>query len=238
MAAAVVLIAVAASAWPANSQPAAARPEPAVMDVPLPLVATTVSVTAEPPTAAPAVTETAAVTEDAGLLSFASARLEDRHVERAPEPVALHIEALSVEAPVFGAGGSPDTGEMDVPETIHDVAWYKFGPSPGQPGSAVLAAHVDLAGQGPGVFFDLRALVEGDQVVVDFSDGSSRAFEVVDGFTYSKQELDTQRIFARSGPPVLTLITCGGAFNPSLGRYDSNVVVYATPADTAVSGTP
>jgi hypothetical protein len=49
--------------------------------------------------------------------------------------------------------------------------------------------------------------------------------------SYGKTELPTDRIFAREGSPVVTLITCGGAFNPSVGSYEDNVVVYAVPVD-------
>jgi hypothetical protein len=94
-----------------------------------------------------------------------------------------------------------------------------------------LAAHVDLRNQGPGVFFDIRDLEPGDLVEVTFDDGSQQGFEVTATATYPKTELPLDAIFSRSGPAVLTLITCGGAFDPDASRYDSNVVVYATPAD-------
>lgn len=118
---------------------------------------------------------------------------------------------------------------MAVPDNVTDVGWYKFGPSPGEPGSAVLAAHVDLASSGPGVFFDLRTLEEGDSVVVSYEDGSESSFRVVARVNYEKDELPLDVIFSREGPPVLTLITCGGGFNRNIARYDSNVVVYAVP---------
>ena len=142
----------------------------------------------------------------------------------------LRIAALEVVAPV-GAYGVYRSGQMDVPDNVTDVGWYRWGPSPGASGSAVLAAHVDLAGQGPGVFIDLDTLEPGDVVLVDFDDGSTEAFEVAARATYDKQELPLDVIFSREGPPVLTLITCGGGFDRSSRRYDSNIVVYAVPVD-------
>ena len=144
-------------------------------------------------------------------------------------PVGLRIDKLAVAAPVDPYGVDRSTGEMDVPDNATDVAWYRYGPKPGEPGSAVLAAHVDLASSGPGVFFDLRTLSEGDSVVVDYEDGSEARFRVVARVTYDKDELPLDVIFSREGPPVLTLITCGGGFNSNIARYDSNVVVYAVP---------
>ncbi len=161
--------------------------------------------------------------------------------EEAPvsDPVGLRIDKLAVDAPVDPYGVDRSTGEMDVPDNATDVAWYRFGPRPGEEGSSVLAAHVDLASSGPGVFFDLRTLNEGDSVVVDYADGSEARFRVVARVTYDKDELPLDVIFSREGPPVLTLITCGGGFNSNIARYDSNVVVYAVPdnGDAPTEGT-
>jgi sortase (surface protein transpeptidase) len=147
------------------------------------------------------------------------------------QPVGLRIDALDVDAPVDPYGVVAATGQMDVPDNVTDVAWYKFGPSPGEGGSAVLAAHVDLVGQGPGVFFGLPNLEPDDLVHVAYDDGSEIAFRVVARTVYEKDELPTDVLFSKDGPPVLTLITCGGDFSRADRRYDSNVVVYAVPLD-------
>ncbi len=144
-------------------------------------------------------------------------------------PIGLRIDALSVDAPIGAYGVDQSTGQMAVPDNVTEVGWYRFGPRPGENGSAVLAAHVDLAGSGPGVFFDLRTLQDGDRVVVLHEDGSESPFRVIARTTYEKQELPLDVIFSREGPAVLTLITCGGDFNSNVARYDSNVVVYAVP---------
>ncbi|MET0697476.1 MAG: class F sortase, partial [Acidimicrobiia bacterium] len=150
---------------------------------------------------------------------------------RVPSPVTLQIPDLEIDAPIEAYGVNSRTGQMEVPHNVRDVAWYRFGPTPGQAGSAVLAAHVDLEGQGPGVFFRLGALEAGDLIEVQYDDGTELAFEVQARALYPKEELPLEAIFSEEGPPVLTLITCGGGFDPSISRYDSNVVVYATPAD-------
>jgi LPXTG-site transpeptidase (sortase) family protein len=145
-------------------------------------------------------------------------------------PTSLRIPAIGQEADIIPAGVESN-GQMEVPDTVRDVAWYEYGPAPGEPGSAVLAAHVDLAGQGPGVFFELRELDPGNVIYVGFDDGSTEAYRVEARTIYEKQDLPTEAIFSRQGSPVLTLITCGGEFNRSIRRYDSNVVVYAVPTD-------
>ena len=152
------------------------------------------------------------------------------------DPVGLRIERLGVDAPVDPYGVAPD-GQMAIPNNVADVAWYEPGPGPGETGSAVLAAHVALGSQGRGVFYDLKLLEPGDVVYVARSDGSEQAFEVEESITYLKAELPLESIFSREGPPVLTLITCGGDLNSSTRRFNSNVVVYAVPLDT-VSPSP
>lgn len=153
-------------------------------------------------------------------------------------PIRLMINGISVDAPVEPYGVNERTGQMAVPRNVTDVAWYEYGPAPGEPGSAVLAAHVDLAGQGPGVFYRLRDVTPGDHVVIEYSDGSTRVFVIRARVTYEKDDLPLETIFSRAGSPVLTLITCGGGFSESSQSYDSNVVAYAVPLETGSSGRP
>ena len=152
-------------------------------------------------------------------------------------PVGLRIPALDQHAPINPAGVE-DNGEMEVPDNVTDVAWYKYGSAPGNAGSAVLAAHVDLAGQGPGVFFELRDLEPGSVIYIDFDDGTTEAYVAEARAIYDKEDLPTEAIFSRDGPPVLTLVTCGGGFNQRLRRYDSNVVVYAVPLEDPAQTNP
>lgn len=163
--------------------------------------------------------------------------LADLQPSDGPTPVGLVIDKLGVDAPI-GEYGVDSRGRMDVPDNITEVGWYKFGPSPGEDGSAVLAAHVDLAGPGRGLFYDLDELDPGDQVTVTYSDGSAADFEVFARSIYLKSELPLDTIFSRTGNPVLTLVTCGGGFSRSANSYDSNVVVYAVPVGSATTTLP
>lgn len=130
-----------------------------------------------------------------------------------------------VDAPVEPVGVEPD-GEMEIPPA-EVVGWYRFGAAPGEPGSAVLAAHVAYDGV-DGVFRYLDRLARGDEVVVAFGDGSDERYVVTDLVTFDKQALPDD-LFSRQVPERLVLITCGGEFNPSLRSYERNVVAYAAP---------
>ncbi len=172
--------------------------------------------TAAPTTTAPPVTAPAIGTQ--------SGRLDALPDTAVVPPVALRIPALGIDAPVRSVGVEAD-GEMEVPAAT-DVGWYRFGPAPGAPGSAVLAAHVDYDGK-RGVFFDLRRLAGGDRVEVTMADGSEQVFEVLDVEQIPKGALRDSGVFARTGAPRLALITCGGSFDADARSYRDNIVVHA-----------
>jgi len=149
------------------------------------------------------------------------------HVDDRAVPTSISIEGIGVAgAPVIDVGVE-ENGDMEIPDA-DSVGWYRFNPTPGEPGSAVLAAHISYNGD-PGVFRYLDDVEIGERVVVTFDDGTTSEFEIIELAQYDKQELPDDRVFAKDGDPVLTLITCGGDFNRSLRSYEDNVVAYAIP---------
>ena len=152
---------------------------------------------------------------------------------RPPEvarPAQVRIPALGVDATVVEVGVEDDGG-MEIPEDVATVGWYRWGPTPGGEGSAVIAGHVDSRTQGRGAFFDLRRLDVGDVIEVTYDDGSTTSFVVQGRDTVDKEVIPLDDVFQRDGAPRLTLITCGGEFDYGTRHYESNVVVVATPID-------
>ena len=144
-----------------------------------------------------------------------------------PQPVAVSIPSVGVNSsPIDGVGVEPN-GELEVPEAER-VGWYEYGPAPGQAGSSVLAAHIAYNGE-DGAFRYLHEANVGDVVEIEFSDGATQAYEIIEMAQYNKDELPFDRVFAREGEPLITLITCGGDFQPSVDSYEDNVVAYAVP---------
>lgn len=157
-----------------------------------------------------------------------SLRFSDlKPVAAGPRPLRLVIPAIGVRAPIVSVGVGA-AGAMEVPGDVATVGWYRFGPSPSRPGSALLVGHVDSRVQGPGVFFRLSEVEPGDVVRVHLSGERSEAFEVVSRSLVPKDRLPPA-IFTRDGDPWLTLITCGGGFDRSAGAYTHNVLVAAAP---------
>jgi sortase (surface protein transpeptidase) len=149
-------------------------------------------------------------------------------VERAV-PVRVRIPALGVDAAVVPVGVRAD-GALDLPADPSTVAWFAGGAAPGESGSSVLAAHVDQNGA-EGVFFRLEELPAGSAVIVDRSDGTSASvWTQGPAQRIAKTSLPLDDVFRRGAEPVLTLITCGGEFDPRARSYRDNVVVRATGA--------
>lgn len=143
----------------------------------------------------------------------------------AAAPVRVSAPAGGVDSPVTGTG-LDDEGGLAVPADAAVAGWYAAGPAPGQPGPAVLTAHVDWAGA-PGAFAGLARLEPGDEVVVDRADGTSARFAVDRVARVAKQDFPTAEVYGPVAGPELRLITCGGAFDPVAGSYADDVVVFA-----------
>ncbi|SOC48740.1 Sortase family protein [Blastococcus aggregatus] len=140
-------------------------------------------------------------------------------------PVRVRAPAAGVDAPVTGTGLDAGGG-LAVPADASVAGWYVAGPSPGQPGPAVLTAHVDWAGA-PGAFAGLDRLAPGDVVVVDHADGTSARFAVDRVARVSKSAFPTGEVYGPAPGSELRLITCGGSFDPVVGSYADDVVVFA-----------
>ena len=168
-------------------------------------------------------------TTTTSTVPWASGRLIADGASGDEVPVAIEIPAIHVVAEVVETGVDPESLQMAIPASPAEVGWYEFGPRPGEPGSAVLAGHVDVAGYGPGAFFELDRLAPGNEVVIHMSDGSTREFEVIETTRVPKEDLDVDAVFQNSGPARVTLITCGGAFNQTERTYLDNVVSSLAP---------
>jgi LPXTG-site transpeptidase (sortase) family protein len=142
-------------------------------------------------------------------------------------PVKIRIPRIGVNAPVMKLGRDADGTVQVPPLAAHNLAgWYRYGPSPGQPGPAVILGHVDST-TGISVFYDLKNLHAGDTVDVTLADGTVARF-AVDGLQkVAKDAFPTASVYGKSGDPSLRLITCGGPFDQATGHYTDNIIVYA-----------
>ncbi|MCQ4121855.1 class F sortase [Rhodococcus tibetensis] len=146
-----------------------------------------------------------------------------------PAPVALRIPELGVDESLITLGLNPDE-TVEVPTDFDKPGWYKFGPAPGQLGSAVILGHVD-SHEGPAVFHGLKNLEAGDTVEVSLTDGNIAHFSVTKVETYPKTEFPAEQVYGSHGNQTLQLVTCGGEFDPHARSYLSNIVAYTSLVD-------
>jgi Sortase domain len=124
-----------------------------------------------------------------------------------------------------------DLRTFEVPTNATQVAWYDFSGLPGEEGkSPIMAAHVDYKGQ-KGPFYTLTEAGADSAIYLVMADGTIYEYRVVTNRDIAKATLswedvgcDFNQCYA---PDAITLITCGGNFNPRTRSYNDNVVVRA-----------
>jgi sortase (surface protein transpeptidase) len=141
-------------------------------------------------------------------------------------PVRLDIPKIGVHTKLLSLGLAGD-GTAAVPslEEAQLASWYNLGPTPGQPGPAVLLGHVDTK-TGPAVFYSIGSLVKGDTIEVTRQDGKTAVFSVDKTERYPKVHFPTNKVFGDLNYSGIRLITCGGDFDSSTGHYVDNVIVF------------
>ena len=148
----------------------------------------------------------------------------------APPPVTagqmrVRIPAIGVDATVTEVGVGSN-GVMQAPGGPDLIGWYDFSAAPGNAGNVLLSGHVDYLTQ-TAVFYDLRTLSEGDEIIIETAGGVFR-YEVALSYVVQPDSADIAAIVGtRSGEQSVTLITCGGTFDRGLREYDRRVIVRA-----------
>jgi hypothetical protein len=144
-------------------------------------------------------------------------------------PVSIWIPDINVRSNLLQLGLNPDHTVQVPPLSRNSQAgWYRYSPTPGQLGPSVILGHVDSAEYGPGIFFRLGALRQGNLVEVARSDHTVGVFRIERVVSYPKDHFPTLDVYGNTDHAALRLITCGGKFDFSTRNYESNIVAYAS----------
>ncbi|GAB2773197.1 hypothetical protein GCM10027039_38130 [Terrabacter koreensis] len=144
----------------------------------------------------------------------------------ASEPTLLEIPSIGVRSRTFVPLGVQPDGTISVPGTAQEVGLYDGGPTPGQLGSSVIAAHVDTPSGVPGVFYRLGAVKAGDVIEVTRRDRSHLVFTVDKVAAYEKSRFPTDLVYRSDFRRAeIRLVTCGGPTD-SRNEYRDNVIVF------------
>ncbi|GAA2781791.1 class F sortase [Streptomyces rameus] len=162
----------------------------------------------------------------AGAAASADPRQTGEALSRSA-PTRLRIPKIAVDAP-FTTLSLGASGQLQPPPAADTnlVGWYSDGVSPGEPGTAIIAGHVDTV-TSPAVFANLDELEPGDRFSVERSDGHTAEFVVDDAETFAKDDFPSERVYADASRPEVRLITCAGDYDHDVRDYTDNLVVFA-----------
>jgi sortase (surface protein transpeptidase) len=145
----------------------------------------------------------------------------------------MTIPRFGVSAAIEYIGLLP-SNQLDVPKNPHNVGWYYIYAAPGAGRNAVFSAHVDYYPNIRGPFYNLKSLVPGDLVTVTV-EGVELQYEVFRYTRYDVYSIPMGDLIVAADRPAgeewITLITCGGRFQPHNGTsgpgeyLDRDVVV-------------
>lgn len=152
----------------------------------------------------------------------------------APVTVSAHtpeliFPSLNLTIPVSPVGLTKG-GDMAVPALASEAGWYKFGPSPGQSGNAVIDGHNNVKDVGLGVFGTLYKLKINDSFSYK-SNGRVYNFVVAKMTQYPASQLPSAQIFGATTGTHLNLITCAGPWNRVTQAYPDRLVIYTDLKD-------
>lgn len=141
-------------------------------------------------------------------------------------PVSLRVPQVGIDTSLVPLGQAAD-GTMDVPggQPGDPGGWYKYSPTPGQLGPAVILGHVNNLASPVGLFFRLHEMKAGEQFSVGRADGTVAVFVVDKLALVKKATFPTLAVYGNTNRAEIRLITCGG-FDPASGEYTENTVVY------------
>ena len=163
---------------------------------------------------------------DSASLTANTATLYEKKTVNYGIPVLLKIPKIKVNAPIISVGILPN-GDMVAPKRPQDVGWYRFGPHPGDSGSAVFDGHYGRWVNGQGSVFDnINKLKKGDKLLVTDKKGTVITFVVRESRSYNPKT-DASGVFhSVDGKAHLNLITCEGAWNEALKSYSDRLVIF------------
>lgn len=130
-----------------------------------------------------------------------------------------------------------EPGAMGTVDSNVIAAWYKYGPSPGDKGNAIINGHKSWGGE-KGVFYELKDMQLNDEVVIQMNDASYLYWYVEEVNVYNRDEVPIDVMYPDWGEePKLTLISCTGSWDALAGTSSKRSVVTLRLHKTEVKNT-
>ena len=140
-------------------------------------------------------------------------------------PKRLQIDSEKIDIALGPVSVSED-GSLDVPKNWNEGGWYRKGSKPGEEGNLIINAHYDDNYGRPAAFWSLNKVKEGELVKVIDAFGKSYTYKITEVFYLDIKDPNRLDIFdSIDGKSHITLITCGGVWDPRYGTYNKRFVV-------------
>jgi LPXTG-site transpeptidase (sortase) family protein len=121
------------------------------------------------------------------------------------------------------------SGQIAVPDNIYDTGWYDGSSKPGQPGAMFIYGHVS-SWTADGVFYNLKKLKTGDQIIVTRGDNTTFTYQVSLTKIYPYNNVDMNTVLAPVNPakPGLNLMSCTGQVIKGTSEFNERLVVFTS----------
>ena len=137
-------------------------------------------------------------------------------------PVRMRIPALSLDYEVQPTKADA-SGTMQIVPALKVISWFEISAIPGNRGNAIFGGHNRWRGENSKIF-RLDSLEVGDELEIEYDDGTSLRFLMESVFVYPLVTAPAHLIMDVGGEARLTLITCKGPFSTSMGTSENRIV--------------
>lgn len=123
--------------------------------------------------------------------------------------------------------GVDETGMLEVPTSYLTSGWYSKSAKPGENGNVIIDGHYDDPFGNPAAFWQLKNLKINDTVTLIDEVGNKFTYQVYDSFFVDTVDPKRTNYLKDTNEPVLTLVTCGGVWDPISLDYNKRLIVRA-----------
>lgn len=165
-----------------------------------------------------------------GVITFSVEEPEESEPEEydvAPDmPKRILIPKITVEGYIQLVGIDQEYN-IAVPSNVHLAGWYVNSVKPGEVGLSIMDGHRDGSSVG-GIFRNIEKLVKGDDIQIEYGDGSIKDFKVVEVIQVSIEDaFDIMYEKKDSVVRQLNLVSCGGRYLREQKTYEDRIIVIA-----------
>jgi len=145
----------------------------------------------------------------------------------ARDPKFIIIPKINVNTRVISTGINK-SNEIGVPPDSIETAWYRNSSLPGNPGATFIDGHV-MGWDVPGVFYNLKKLVPGDEIQIVTGNNKTFTYIVQKLIFYDHNSVDMNQALTPFNANVsgLNIMTCAGGFINKGTAFSERLVVFS-----------